>query len=210
MRRINNKGFTAVEGVAILAIVGLVALGGYYVFHQRSSQSASSTQQVAGDLTFKAPNNAYTLNYPGSWTVGDLTLAEDASLIGLEDSSKLDIPLLGTSAMVNDKSGQRGARVRVLNFKTYRGTHGATLEGFKKDLLAVSPSDKISDITVNGNAALKVQRSEDGVSSEYYYIQKGQRVVALSLNYKNTVNPVFDDSSELSNFEAVVMSVKVN
>lgn len=79
----NQKGFSVVEGLLILVIVGLVAAVGWYVWSQKSKNSettsqateqaqpaeSSATEQAPALEQYKDDELGFTFDYPEGWTV---------------------------------------------------------------------------------------------------------------------------------------------
>lgn len=61
MRKIENHGFSAIEVVLFLVIVGLIAGAGWYVMNHH--KSSSSTDTTAQSSTSNTSQNAPSANY---------------------------------------------------------------------------------------------------------------------------------------------------
>lgn len=49
MKRLENRGFGAIEVILIVIIVGLLGVVGWYVYNQRTDQNAEQVQTTAQD-----------------------------------------------------------------------------------------------------------------------------------------------------------------
>ena len=78
----NQKGFSAIEGLLILLIVGIIGFAGWHVWQNRSvdssqspahtTPSASNTPKpdiYAGWNTYKSPTEGFSVKYPADWTI---------------------------------------------------------------------------------------------------------------------------------------------
>ena len=91
----NQKGFTAVEGLLILVIVGLIGFVGWFVYDSKNksesnynSAASTATNSVAKSTNKYAGWNSYTLKYeklsfkyPSSWQVKDQSQNNSDSVI---------------------------------------------------------------------------------------------------------------------------------
>lgn len=80
MKKLNNKGFSVVEGLLILVVIGIIGGAGYYVWNKNSksekSNEPSSSVSIkpssdSFDKTFTSPLNNFSVMYPSEWKLSE-------------------------------------------------------------------------------------------------------------------------------------------
>jgi prepilin-type N-terminal cleavage/methylation domain-containing protein len=94
--KINQKGFSVVEILIVIVVVGLLGVAGWFVYgHQKSTKQSSTTQaksatsssketstsvdRYAGWKTYKSSVEGFSFRYPADWELSNTLDARDTS-----------------------------------------------------------------------------------------------------------------------------------
>ena len=121
MKKLNNKGFSAVETILVLVIVGLIGFVGWYVYNSKKEvKNTSNTQQPSGvtksvpntkkdaPVTLKEYKNAtygFSFQYPENWTLKE-SLADAGR--GAPEGEVIVTSPAGTSVYFRPNLGGKG------------------------------------------------------------------------------------------------------
>lgn len=124
MKKLNSKGFTVVEAIIVLVVLGIVGGGSWYVWSKQNKTQApsdntntSQTNQVTSDatpqtkteptvhwlLSFTSQNNKFSVSIPDGWK---LTQTEGYDMIYAWNASEI-VYKDGTTGEVATTSGGR-------------------------------------------------------------------------------------------------------
>lgn len=108
MSKLQQTGFTVVEGVLILIVICLLGFSGWYVWHTRSAitspQKTEATRQPAANITWKSltlKNEKLRLQYPSSWRVKDFTSDQYSDNVAFTGSNGFTVHIM-SGVGVND------------------------------------------------------------------------------------------------------------
>jgi hypothetical protein len=180
----NQKGFSAVEGLLIFVVVGLIGFVGWYVWHSKNStknssttSSTTSTQPTTKDTTpkkeefklpegyisYKSSSPGFSMAYPKDW--GDLAAPTDSNLGYTAATKYIDNKTIGDSWLqgyfgysLSDKS----------TFKISTKKYGATVaptksgSGYTWKVVEVNPADTTDK--VGDTYTVKTLTSTSGVT----------------------------------------------
>lgn len=213
----NQKGFSVVEGLLILIVVGLLAFVGWYVYHTKrtSSPTKTSTTPTLTQTTTKDytdTSGTYSLKYPSDWTVKEQPddSAWDPSLPAHLKSLPAFTPSNLSAGASNDLTTDN---VQVIAFrsddpekllKLYRGggvnisPKATTINGYP-----VSYYQDVQPTTKSGNGSL-------GYTDDYYAVTHNSITLLFSFREKQTDTSTssFDSSNIVPAYTELVKSVK--
>lgn len=115
MKKLNTKGFTAIEGLLILVIVGIIGGAGYYVY--KSQKDTEDTSNSTGNSEVTIDKNE--VDKETSKEATDLTAGWKTGEIGTTGLSfkyppKWSLEKLGENIKVTSNEEENGAQVAVL------------------------------------------------------------------------------------------------
>lgn len=175
MKKLNTKGFGAVEAVLIFVIVGMIGFVGWYVLHSKSTQTSSSTQTT--NTTTTEANNPYadwqtykdnyvTFKYPKDWTAKkQYDFADPYGAYSLDLVAPVDSSLI--AADPSNKNLYLGATILIAKNGKFKGN----CAGCGK----VSSAEKISTNGTNGYIII----AESGVPNEPAIIDLVKDTIAV-------------------------------
>ena len=121
----NQRGFSPIEGLLILVLVGLIGFVGWYVFHAKNSTdsfysnsdkaSSAASASVKNGITLKAYSDDFVaFKYPAKWTA-----ARDDN-ISLPGTKTLNITGVADTTLTNstDASSGQVIKLAILMFKS--------------------------------------------------------------------------------------------
>lgn len=222
-----QDGFSAVEGLLILIIAGLIGFTGWYVWHStkktddtlssadktaQSSNSTSTPKKSPTTINYTDDSKTYTLTYPKAWTVDGLKWngGSGHTIEAIQNSFvQLDPPNPSKISSLGDGRAN-GPTFIVRN----SGDLNAALEdqlgaGTQPDGKPFEPKE----LTINGNKASQQTVQSDNYTDENYFITNGKVTIVAFFRVKQTADstisaPGFDNTSSLNEFTAIVKSVK--
>jgi len=166
----NQSGFSIVEGLLILIIVGIIGGTGWYVWQAKnntddnlssatktsnSSQSTATTSPYSGWKTFTSENEKFTFKYPNDWKITSEApngnLKEEVGLQGpnnfLMTYSLVKIDPNAATPADHAKSGSDNDPYAYdPNSNVYNGATKLNIKNFERPLYIV-----IDQNTINGN-----------------------------------------------------------
>src|SRR5687768_14525746 len=83
--KVNQKGFSAVEILIVLVVIGLIGGAGWYVLHNRQDKNTESTTTQTNTTESTPPNlskyddDFVSFNYPSDWKDTSLKAADPSS-----------------------------------------------------------------------------------------------------------------------------------
>lgn len=211
----NQKGFSAVEGLLILIIVGLLVFVGWYVYQTKkttnsteTSTTSTPTQTTTKDYT--DTSGTYALKYPSDWTVKEQA-DESAWDPGLPPHLK-SLPAFTPSNL--SAGAFNRDNVQVIIFKTddpkklldlYRGGRVQKITS-KAMTISGYPAAYYQDVqptTKSGNDML-------GYTDDYYTVTHNGLTLLFSFREKQTDTSTssFDSTSIVPAYTGLVKSVK--
>lgn len=177
----NENGFSAVEVLLVLLVVGLTVGAGWYVWQKQNNKPASNTsnQTQNEDTKQELPTKKLTLadsvvsfDTPETWVKGDVGCVKGAPIFGNEKI--LDsVELLPVKKSEGSKEPHFSANVCVFDNpqgqnpqEWANSTDGGASIGYPSD------NDKTSEESINGNPAyyIKFTAQEHGGNEDVYYV----------------------------------------
>ena len=124
MKKTNQKGFSAVEGVLLLVILGMIGFTGWYVYHSKKvankesnsqatvqtvvTKESTSTNPYAGWKTYTNQEAGLTFQYPSNWTSQTATITPDSGGSFLGISGTLTSPTGNPLYWIYQEAGGKG------------------------------------------------------------------------------------------------------
>ncbi len=169
MKKLNSKGFSAVEGLLILIIVGMIAGVGWYVWHSKNVANSSYNNAASTSTTTNTSNKQSDSKYqsklypslsftvPDGWKVNEPTKYDESTWGPGSADSKITIT--------------KGSSKLTLDFSTLRATG---FEGYScynyKNLVKVGDLYRFTDkdgLTVYENGVSKSDKDWTQSSTGY-------------------------------------------
>lgn len=208
----NEKGFSVVEVLIVIVVVGLVGGAGWYIWQKQNDKSASNnTNQVSNEAQVEHVDSSktFSIQYPNSWSVVPYEApGYDGPARPEPDWSKTPQPI--TLRSQNNKN----AEISIDGYTDVNTTIDKEIEAIDKDQF-----NTYSKVTINGYEAIKhvldfVGPSDAEKYKDTTYIVLGNNskvTLKFRERYSNvTTNGEYDfDATNLSpDFEKVVNSIK--
>jgi hypothetical protein len=122
-QQLNQAGFSAVEAVLIVIIVGLVAGIGYYVYHAKQTTNTVTAPSNTSVKRFPSYLTLSTTNVPTGWTVSN-NAAFIKSLVSTDKTSTVTVTQITQSSLkASDAESFVAQQVKALG---KAGTGGMT------------------------------------------------------------------------------------
>jgi hypothetical protein len=216
--QVSNKGFTVIESLLILVVVGILGFTGWFVWHstqkvnQTNKNAVSDSQPAVYNKKYTDTAKVFTLTYPANWKLTfDSPQGGEGSPPPPTDWSKVSrsFSLLPSDIPVNDTFG-RDVHVSM----------SATSDAIS--LISENKLDKNHTITqfkINGNTTYLDRlvyvgpNAAEKYTDDYYTIIKGEKALTLMFResyYHNSVTPNenWNDSNDLPALKDIVNSVR--
>ncbi|MDB5170524.1 MAG: hypothetical protein JWO35_218 [Candidatus Saccharibacteria bacterium] len=206
----NQDGFSAVETVLILVIVGLIGFVGWYVYNSKnksdatldqaskSSQTSTPTKKTDAESAVKLSEtytdpSGFTLKYPADW---QFAAKGSKSADGQGE--------FGSNEFVSKANYQANSNASILMLDT--DTTTATAEQYAKDFFANKESDVVNSKSskTNGYDTQTVNHKSPTGSPTVYTIFVVSKGKVVQFSY-------FNDEAEKDNvpiYEAITRSIK--
>lgn len=192
MIKLNNRGFSLVEGLLmVIALTLIVGVGVYVVNANKEKKEANNTSQsnntktetnskstekdlYDGWQTYKDDTFGYSLKYPADWKFNDKKSLDQKN----SEGNMIYSPPTFTSA--------DGQKEITLNAGKLTGTYANAKEAFKQEG-AGRAGDVLQDesITINSYSAYNAKTTHMGVTFSIYSVMNKGVSVDLSSNYSN-------------------------
>jgi len=225
-----QKGFSIVETLLLLLIVGLIGSVGWYVFNSSrktnkindstASENTVSAQDQFPVVTIKDPvsytdsSSTISFNHPADWTVKeyyqDLGGYESRTLSVIPpNAAKLypDLDDLDTINITLNVSSQPASGIK------------SAIQAFKQESTSILATKSLDINGANGNYLRYDEPLHAGgemsqiATRDYYAIYKGNNVVSVDfvekVNRPDKNDNAFDESKLLPTVNAIVESFKI-
>jgi hypothetical protein len=199
MRNINQKGFSAIEGLLILIIVGIVGGLGWYVWKanedsKRNLNSASQAEtmginlkgkvSMAGWKAYEGPD--FKLQHPGDWSFSELV--KNQCPLAAEQYKTTNCPIQFGLAPGNFTKEQveRDSPIRGIVYTDAKVALDEVFMLYKSQYQKVAKAQKF---TVNGLKGFVVKQdandtAPNGYIRSYYVIQlSGEKYLDMSFDH---------------------------
>lgn len=200
MKKLGIKGFSAVEGLLILVITGVIGGVGYYVYNNQNTDvtendSAVETKQAKGveesEFSFitklTSLNEKFSLNVPDGWIFTNDTEIDYAYATDMTFEK-------GAPARINDEFGHRGGGFTTTSFVIQ----------FSKDSLDSYYSEFEEDGVLKLNSGKEAKRYSQVVDDDELGIPEGSKFYGYEIDYDGgaiiinyLVNPTDTDNRAL-------------
>lgn len=214
----NELGFGVIEGVLILVFVGLIGFVGWYVWHNRATNTANTpsanatsskpkttaksldakVDETAGWTSYNNAAIGITFKYPSEWKVQEvLPCSENSSATGQECAVNL--------------TWKASADKYPPTISIERLSHSySSLEKYYDDYYAQSDLNKVTKetIQVQGKSATKYTVVNSGNTSKQILIKSGDKVFnffsvneassAQGLNYQDAFDKIFNTFNSIN------------
>ncbi|HVX57052.1 MAG TPA: hypothetical protein VHA37_04935 [Candidatus Saccharimonadales bacterium] len=230
-RKLNQKGFTAVETLLVVIVLLLIGFIGYYVYHanhkEKKPEAASKTttaktnQKKAADQTSTVAltndgQTIETLQIPDTWTatvahhtINSSSRTPSCSLTVYNQLNVLDYGSAIPTALAND------ANKPEVDFDVVKQPDTKSLQDYFTDDLYGGTDAGIhtfTDMTINGNPAVLYNGSgqPDGsdYKQQYYLVSHNGYVGCLRWRYFDSGPPVQDYSQYLNDVKSMAQSIQ--
>lgn len=213
---INQKGFSAFEGLLILVIIGIVGGIGWYVFSLKDSDTAVTQTQTNTQIQPSTCNpaneeqqswvvassheNSFSICVPGGWTLVSDTQSE---------SFRVTPPFAvvsGKKAVIQTQEigGKDGASDMLLVFKAEESYQGWTSENAEKsDFTLNDGTIGIRYYTKHTNVGEGIGPVEGEEDYEYLFEKNGKFIHAVY-----TIHP--GTEKQLETIESVLKTLRIN
>jgi len=226
MKKLSSKGFSAIEALLILVIIGMIGGLGFYVynFQKKTNQSVDNTKLSKGnpEKTEKkeepkqetSPISLYggkvTLNVPKSWKTSDKKEPCEMGAGSPPDAICLSALQTAPPDFPNPNGGERSLVVANL-IKT-----NVTLQQVIDDIGGYTGSPAAKFEVTNGHEALFVRSTAGDTTDLFYAVRKGDLVLTFTTfeksSYRDSSNKIVheDFTQYTSTIEDIVKSIVFN
>ncbi|MDQ3064918.1 MAG: hypothetical protein M3Q36_01460 [bacterium] len=201
MKKWNQNGFSAVEGLLILITIGLIGGVSWYVWQSKNNrvqqnQASSNTPQAKvidnsgiipkGWREYKDPKYKFSFSYPEDWKITTNTFADDKQYIANADDPK-------------EAEGDGGYTLRVFIGTTLTAEVKAYEDGVQETSFDEEKITKGSYEGIKLTSTYEQKEPKGTFRNSVYYFQIGNDVYQWSPVYEqDTLNPDF--ITESNNF----------
>jgi len=207
MKKLSSKGFSAIEALLILVIIGMIGGVGYYVYTQNKAATKDNTAQDGSTKTsqknpdkeedktseYKNETLGFSFKYPKNWS-------KETEVIEGHFKDNLVFKSPDYKPVPDGPFGEveAGGIIRVQVSKT---DYKTTKEAKENDPYAASPED----ITVAGVAAVREVKCGHPTqqSTCIYFVKDG---LYYSLSYKHTTQETSDNAKYKAEFNQLIES----
>lgn len=205
----NSQGFSAVEALLILVVVGILGFTGWFVYHSKQAADKSLTTTNSTVPTYKkrtstntkatttlSKQNGYSFSYPSAW-------ATTAHVDGLTDANRSSIAITSKDfASSNEGAGfhvTAGALMYVLVYNTTTTTSADYLKNMPH-------MQNVHSVTVAGQDATQYDTQWESSPSRVTVMVKDGKAYQVILDYANQSSlKVYQ-----SDYDALVASFKLD
>lgn len=213
MKKLNNKGFSVVEGLLILIIVGIIGGVGYFVYNQNNktpsvSNSSIKKEKIKLDKNIKDLSGSYEISYPANWSAK----AIDGKDCGPGPANCIvDGWIELTPANASDYT-QDGKTLNKLEARAYSSSNFSTIN----KLLFGESSNAKELASINGHKSYQIDQSANDsglVYKDRHYVVVGKDIsVVFSFRYSQEKDAnylqKFNDNEKLPTIKEIVKSIK--
>ncbi len=219
MKKLSQNGFTAVEGLLILVIVGIIGGVGWFVWNNRSAgvkPAADKSSQSIKAVSAKDTTKTFSYSYPSSWKLQKFVWQDccegppksepdwnkTSQTITLQNKSndKAEIIINGFTNFPDSVDREIESEIESIDKDQFNTYSKVTINGYKGikhvlDFVGPSDAEKYKDTTYiifHGNDKVNLYFRE--------------RYSNATLNGEND----FDATNLYSDFETIVNSIKFN
>lgn len=208
MKKLSKNGFSIVEVLIAIVIIGLIGGAAFYVFNKQnngSSYTQSSTEKQP-PVQYTDPTKLYSLSYPKDWLINDdLPLFINGQTADKQHNMSFNFP-----------GGAEDGAMSVMSDKTPNQARGMT-EAWEST--AKREPELFKTITINGYKAMHRHIESDDeegsfVEDAYLIINKDQSSVSFLFESKSISRPKqeflpdFDNTHKLEDFKTIINSIK--
>ncbi|MES2971818.1 MAG: hypothetical protein V4702_05855 [Patescibacteria group bacterium] len=223
-----ESGFSAIEGLLIIIILGMLGLVSWYVYRSTHATKSTSNTSVTDapsqtnlpsapkyeTKTFTDSSGNYSVAYPATWAIAELPEQSAGFAPPVDEIKGIRIvPPDASTLNINSPLGlmnKNGVSVSALK---------GSLQDLKQRLtnaeLGVSPDTEpypSQDLTINGYSASFYQIEKAGYADQFYLINHGGITVKVDFRLKQAAGLAgvteFDESKNIPYFQEIAKSIK--
>jgi hypothetical protein len=184
--KLNNKGFSALEGLLVFIVIALLAGVGWYVWDQNKKEDAkSSTSNITSFAECKAAGNPIAESYPEQCSAGGKTYTNpDQKVEEPQKKTYLEVPELGVKIKLTAEieglyydHEKENPTAAYLSIESLRGTDCSAEDTSPSALVKVSESE-----TKPGAFYARVPSIGKKIGSHYYFFEGSQSACQQDVN----------------------------
>jgi hypothetical protein len=173
MKTLNNRGFSAIEGLLILVIIGIVAGTGYYVLNAQKKSNPTTSSSSSSQTTTQKPNkpeaatktaafdSSYPFKlhftYPENWTI---TESHDNTTLPFKSGANA-----GQNYVLKSPSGKYNVKLSVSNGGLGGACEAEDPENGKITSINRTPLNKFSNASFTEETSTRGQTGNLSFSS---------------------------------------------
>ena len=178
----DQKGFSGVEIILAVAIVGVISVAGYFAYQNMSTRSndtkVTATQTPVADngAKFTHPTAGYSLSYPANWKGGLVTNPAGTTPVYQDFNIKSPDYRVATQYPVLETGGEMAVTATKSNVAT-------VADAYKSNQIAARIDRNKSMTKVDGQEAIQVDYSFEQVNATKTLFIKDGVLYEVSVRY---------------------------